>query len=134
MLVIGAPSRANVVGPSVFGANVLEEAAGESTTENLGGDFERGIVLVVKLAAKMSDIEKCLSDIGLGRHVYAGRGNGLHLWKGRKPWPRVFPGAQDLFELGFHFCCVEVAVDLQHHVGREIISVVEVEHILALDV
>ena len=71
MIVIGAPGGGNLVGIAELRANLLEQAALETAAQDVGHDFEGGIVLVFKFAAEVADHQAGLRDIGLDGDVNA---------------------------------------------------------------
>ena len=133
MIVVGVPRRSYVISPAKFGANAAQQTAGKSAAQNLRGHFQRRIVLIAILAPQLSDIEESLGDVGLSGEKYTGRRLGLHLWKRGNLRLRVLPIAQKLLQLGLHVVGGEIAVNFENDVGREVVAMIEIHQILAVD-
>ena len=116
------------------GANVTEQAAGEPTAQNLGSHFQRRIIFVAQLAAQFSDVEKSLRGIVLRCQIKHPARPSPQLSETPARAAACTSNAEELFELGLQLGGGEIAIDFQRDVRREVITLVEIDHIVPLDV
>src|ERR1700694_794960 len=95
MIVLGAPSSSDVIGPPVRGANTAEKPAGKTTTQNFRGNFQSGVVFVAELAPKMANVEEGLCHIVLGGQKHSRRGHFAHFGEGRNRRLTIGPRAEE---------------------------------------
>ena len=133
MVVCGSPFRADAVGVTELGADALEKAARKASAQDIGHDFECGVVLVPQDAAELSHGEYRLGHVLLQGQEDARVRPFPHSRKGRDGRLRVIPAAKQSFEFLFHGRGREIAVDRQQDIGREEVAPVEGNQVAALD-
>src|SRR5207248_1504891 len=129
---VGANAAANTVGESALGADVVEQARGETSAKSLVEDSDGVIIGIVAGGAERHHVDGALVHVVFGDQVVAGLGWSVLNIIFRERWtlgPRIERRAQP----GFHCGRIEVAADPENDVVGLNIFGVPIDQILTCD-
>ena len=114
-------------------ADPRNQAAAEAFAQNIGGDFERGIIRIAQSATQFSDGEERLGHVFFRRKVNARSRFGGERRERRRGRLLHLPVGEQLFQFVVHLSGGEIAVHRQHDVLGEVVALVEGDQIFTMN-